>query len=85
MCEKCRSLEKRETKSSLYCLFLAANIDAPVIDEVNTSDLLLLDQDGFLEGTVVFEENVVMSSVLSGTGLLDGCDVMEVCKYPCYL
>ncbi|ROT80194.1 polehole-like protein [Penaeus vannamei] len=56
----------------------ATNIDAPVIDEVNTSDLLLLDQDGFLEGTVVFEENVVMSSVLSGTGLLDGCDVMEL-------
>ncbi|XP_063614575.1 uncharacterized protein LOC134787697 [Penaeus indicus] len=58
----------------------ATNIDAPVIDEVHTSDLLLLDQNGFLEGTIVFEENVVMSSVMSGTGLLDGCDILGVLK-----
>ncbi|XP_037779779.1 uncharacterized protein LOC119576256 [Penaeus monodon] len=56
----------------------ATNIDAPVIDEVITNELLLLDQDGFLEGTVVFEENVVMSGVMSGTGLLDGCDILEL-------
>lgn len=80
-----RSSEERATKLSVYYLFLAANIDAPVIDEVITSELLLLDQDGFLEGTVVFEENVVMSGVMSGTGLLDGCDILEVCNYACCL
>lgn len=64
-------------------IFHTANIDAPVIDGVNTTDLLLVDQAGVLDGTVVFEEDVAMRDVMSGTGFLDGCDILAVCSGAC--
>lgn len=54
------------------------NVNAPVIDGVNTANLVLVDQGVSVGGSVDFADYLEMKDVTSDTGVLDGCDVVQV-------
>lgn len=56
------------------------NVVAAQIDGVLASNLLLLDETSIVSGTVDFADNLLVADVTSDSGILDGCNLLQVCK-----
>ncbi|ROT83230.1 polehole-like protein [Penaeus vannamei] len=74
-------LSKESNVGSKYTItgdVIAKNVNAPVIDGVNTANLVLVDQGVSVGGSVDFADYLEMKDVTSDTGVLDGCDVVQL-------
>lgn len=47
---------------------------------MNTANLVLVDQARPISGLVSFADNLEVKDVTSDLGVLDGCDLLQVCK-----
>lgn len=52
---------------------------ADQIDGVLASNLLLMDESSVVAGTVSFADNLVVGDLTSESGILDGCNLVQVC------
>lgn len=60
--------------------YFTANVVAAEIDGVLSSNLLLLDESSIVSGMVDFADNLIIADVTSESRVLDGCNVVQVCK-----
>ncbi|XP_042857978.1 uncharacterized protein LOC122244196 [Penaeus japonicus] len=56
----------------------ARNVNAPEIDGVSTDNLVLVDQTSSVSGTVTFAESLETKDITSNSGILDGCDLIQL-------
>nr|APA05127.1 polephole-like protein [Penaeus vannamei] len=57
---------------------MATNVVAAQIDGVLASNLLLLDETSIVSGTVDFADNLLVADVTSDSGILDGCNLLQL-------
>ncbi|XP_042894169.1 uncharacterized protein LOC122267999 [Penaeus japonicus] len=56
----------------------ANNVVADQIDGVLASNLLLMDESSVVAGTVSFADNLVVGDLTSESGILDGCNLVQL-------
>ncbi|XP_042218448.1 uncharacterized protein LOC121863747 [Homarus americanus] len=79
-----RRILSRSTEQTVFSHYTFSNsvnaidVSADIIDGIDVTDLLLINEVGYVGGTVTFANNVTfLGGLNSTTGVLDGCDVLK--------